>query len=434
MSQAAAVIDGVVTTGIGAGLGAIAGGAGVFVRDTVRGVKRGFEAIFGDEETQPYPPVQRSVKPKMSDQDMVGEGGPVAGGGALLQLVNTRSKWHRKKRPATLYKRVLYRQPPYVTLFMGGINKFGVTDASASITSGDRFFKLKNVQQGGVSGNSKWPLHMFDLTARTVPSGGTQRYYGYQLYQTTTAPNNMIWAGLDGKSGDGNTTSYPAIWRSNITDPSSSLGKAAKTVLGNVRVEFLLQGCKGYPVTFQIWVMKFADRRLDPMHMYYEEGNSGNDDANEFYSSLIRRDVCNPMMSMPAMVEMYGRAVVLYKRNYTIMPDASTNYDVTAGQIRAKLDINLNRYLHYDWVPRQSQVSFNTLDDPNWNPAYPGYGNDSGNPDKMAGFLRRPEDRIWLLVKASNYAGKTTDAESDENRPSYDMRILTTHTLRQSNA
>lgn len=363
---------------------------------------------------------------------MIGGGGTLAGGGAMGQLVNTRTRYHRKKRPATLYKRVLYRQPPYVTCYYGGMTKVGVTDAgSGQITNSTRYWKLKNVQPASGS-NSQWPLHMFCLTSRpgwNPATGGPPEYrtVGFYLQQDKTAPNNLSWGELSGLDGDLGGTKDMVVWRSNLHTPNEQLGRASKSLLGNVRVELLLQGTRGYPVTFQIWVMKFVDENLDPQHMFYEQSNAGNDAANQFYSGLIRKDVCNPIMSMPAMVETYGRAVVLCKRNYTIMPDSSTNYDLTAGQIRAKIDLNLNRYLHWDWVEKNPQVSFNELDRSSWKPCYPGYaGTDKA---AMCTGLRRPSDRIWLMVKASNFAGKTTDDEDVNNMPSYDMRILCNHTI-----
>lgn len=357
----------------------------------------------------------------------IGGGGVLAGGGAMGQLVSTRSRYHRKKRPQTLYRNVLYRQPPYVTCYFGGLTKFGVTDPSGQTTNSTRYWKLRNVQ----ATNAYWPLHMFCLTNRVKWSSEDSRSTAYELYQKSAAPNHVAWGTLAGQDGDLTATENMCLWRSNIAAyPEPALSQASKSVLGNVRIEFLLQGTRGYPVTFQIWVMKFANENLDPMYMYYDQSNAGNDDADEFYSTLLRRDVANPIMSMPAMVETYGRAVVLYKRNYTIMPDSSTNYDLTAGQIRAKLDINLNRYLHWDWVPKANQVSFKSLDDPTWKPVYPGAG--AAGSENMATFLRRPQDRIWLMVKASNYCGVSTGSEDVNNQPSYDMRILTTHTVRRT--
>lgn len=353
------------------------------------------------------------------------------GGGPSGQISYRNHRWGRSRRRTPIYKSLVFSRTPFVTLNWGAISKLGGVGG----LNVQRAFSLPTVQPGAGS-DSSYPLHMHALCNRpgptndptvldnTVGSGTNQT--GFVLNQSKNAPNYTYFGPLLGKDGDGNNITLPVIRRSNVASPITYLASQSRTVLKNVKLDFLFQGQQSSPCTWTVMLVKCLNEELDPLYTM-SPGGVGSALATEYYSSMVRRAVCNPIMTAPGMVEAGSKDLsmrVIWKDTFTIQPDSKDDQDTLPCHVKKSYNIGLNQMISWDWTEEKSQVSFNELDDPRWKPSFPTVY--TGNSRSMATYPRNYLQRLYVIVRASNY-NITAAGDTGVQTPQYDMNITMTH-------
>lgn len=364
---------------------------------------------------------------KRGRDDDEGTSAPDAGGSSSRQIVTS---YHSRGRPvshARLFNRLSQLNRHYFIQYFGEFSKYGNSSALTTAVNSSRSFKLFHTN-GSSTLNGNLPVHMYDLTTRFVDTVPTMRSVCYSLQQSFSAPNNLVWdINLTrGKDQNGADTNFVCPYKSDMTEAGSyvAMTQSTKTILAKTEIDLLLQGVQGMPCTINVAVVHFEDERLDPNYAYYEGGNTGSQEANKWYWDIVRKGLVNPIMSMPGPLEMYGRAKILDKWKFRVDPSTTTDYDVCPGQHKVTLRYFHNKTMNWDWTRRSDQVAYGENLTVKFKPVF------AENSEQAANYLKREEDRQWLMVWATNYQDSPVgQLPADVNCPQYDMVIRQTHIL-----
>jgi len=353
---------------------------------------------------------------------------PQAGGGPMGQYVRYRTRPYGRPKSLQSAKAKLARRTPSTTTQMFGalgLMAGEITTSAPAFDDGpnrNRWFVLRNWEMSG-SDTNIYPCHIYDLTTRLRTSHPGDHTVGKQLYND----GDIKFININGKNSAGALTPYWTNYRTTHAD-INSLAEASKSILKNVRCDFLFQGLAAMPTTFYVDIVQFDEEALIPT-------SSVSEIKNGFYERYIHRLISHPLSKVPGTMVETGRMKIMKRFKYNIAPDSNTNRDANAGTLQTSININLNRICNWDWRPIEGVNTVDEIDDPN---EFPVEENSTAN--NPQNYLRNPKARVYMIVRCSNYlqesGADTPDLNTFDGRalackvsnyPSYDMRIYATH-------
>jgi len=255
------------------------------------------------------------------------------------------------------------------------------------------------------------PLYVFDLTA--LRENG--------LATGTVQPFLQMQSGV---AGSGGLTFSPRshILATGATEQAWSIEKSpsatdadvmpmSKSFIKSLSIKMNCWGAKTKAAQYTIQLVKFLDDDLVPSTATVDATPKRND----FYQNLIKTLTFNPIAQTGGSYK--GRMKVLKSETFTLQPNSLDDGDTDPNVRTVSMYVAMNRIISYQESAAVQQVVTQLHDTAMYAKQGPGQ------------FLgqTRPKQRVYLLIRCSNY--KLDTADSNVDTPSFDLMIRANHQI-----
>lgn len=261
------------------------------------------------------------------------------------------------------------------------------------------------------AGRRDLPLYMFDLTALSQ-NGGISPSPLVQLTQiTATGVMAFDIKSGDGTGGAGALTSTLEVERA----PSAVVPfvAASKTMLKSANIKLNCWGAKSKATQYTIQLVKFLDDELVPNHDGAAAVTGQTSKRTDFYQDLVKPLVFNPISKTGGAFR--NRMKVLRTESFIVQPNSADDGDTDPQVKTVSMFVAMNKIISYTEKAVVIASDVNLADDSDY--AVNGATQYLPQP--------RPKNRLYLMVRASNY--KVDAAETNTDTPSFDLSIRLNH-------
>lgn len=269
----------------------------------------------------------------------------------------------------------------------------------------------------------EFPVHVYTLCDRPHPHHtDVVGHFMYMDGDPSPVSGAVKFGALTGRDGNNGLVNQRVIWSANDPQaaPNYMTGDVRRAVLTRVKAEFLLQGSRVNPTTFHIMFIRIKDAQLGPLHVPTPLRDG-------LYLNLARPMLGSPMIHTPGgNAGVYKDYEVLHSETVKIMPDTSTDLDVSAPKKHLTINFKINQAISWDYrevVPLQRGLNIN----PNyWQPYY----RSGEEPSVTSNTNAIPPDetqRCFMIIRASN---PNEGVESGNTVPQYDLDLKMTHVFK----
>jgi len=266
------------------------------------------------------------------------------------------------------------------------------------------------------------PLYLFDLTAFSYNTVNAAPLV--QLTQNTTTgqmtfdvrscdqPQGALGA------GSGVTTSL-AVEKS----PNGSVRNDpySKTMLKSANIKLNCWGAKSKATQYTIQLVKFLDDDLVPSHDGVLADVGISDKRTDFYQDLVKPLTFNPISKTGGAFR--NRMKVLRSETFIIQPNSADDGDTDPQTKTVSMFVMMNKIISYTESATILGADEGAI------PATPSKLNDDSDyaVQGVNAFRpqTRPKNRIYLMIRASNY--KLDAAETNVDTPSFDLMVRLNH-------
>jgi len=264
------------------------------------------------------------------------------------------------------------------------------------------------------AGRRDLPLYLFDLTSiRENPNG----VYASPMLQLTgtagvSAFDSRIGASSAAPPATGDTRwiceKAPVDFANN--EPQS------KTYLKSLSIKMNCWGAKTKAAQYTIQLIKFLDDELVPSHDgYATDITLATTKRTDFYQNLIKTLTFNPIAQTGGSYK--GRMKVLKSETFTIQPNDTSDGDTDPNVRTVSMYVAMNRIISYQEAATVLAADADVSD----NAAF------AQNAAPQFKAQTRPKNRVYLMIRCSNY--KLDTADSNVDTPSFDLMIRANHQI-----
>jgi len=263
------------------------------------------------------------------------------------------------------------------------------------------------------AGRRDLPLYLFDLTSIRENPNGVLAQPMLQLTGTAGVSafdirNGASLAGAGAPGPNWACEKAPVDFINN--EPQS------KTYLKSLSIKMNCWGAKTKAAQYTIQLVKFLDDELVPSHDGYAADVAlATTKRTDFYQNLIKSLTFNPIAQTGGSYK--GRMKVLKSETFTIQPNSLDDGDTDPNVRTVSMFVAMNRIISY-----QEAATVLTADaDVSDNAAVAQQASPQFLPQT------RPKQRVYLMIRCSNY--KLDTADSNVDTPSFDLMIRANHQI-----
>jgi len=261
------------------------------------------------------------------------------------------------------------------------------------------------------AGRRSMPLYMFDCFSVNGNNGAAA-----PMLQLTTevatgvhAFEPVLGAGADGTVGGAQNMLVEKR-------PSGSVGldPFSKAYVKSLSIKMNCWGAKTKAAQYTIQLVKFLDDDLVPDHTSYVADLAiATPKRTDFYQNLIKSLTYNPIAQTGGSYK--GRMKVLKSETFTIQPNSLDDSDTDPNVRTVSMYVAMNRIVSY----QESAQNLTTDALLNDTAAF------AVNAVQQFKPQTRPKQRVYLMIRCSNY--KLDTADSNVDTPSFDLMVRSNH-------
>lgn len=255
------------------------------------------------------------------------------------------------------------------------------------------------------------PCYAFDLTSCINQRDGTQ---------VLSAPLSQMYliggqVGFDATShvGPDGTTITPNLYveQGSYATAGADISPILphnKDILKWLAINMNCWGAKAKSTKFTIQIVRFKDEKLVPTHL-----TAASEQRTALFQNIIKPYAYNPISTTATQLKKYYK--VLKTETFMIQPTSTTESDADPHVKTVKWFVRLNRLL--DYVQRHNNLATNAdvVDQADFSV------NVGGQNDCYV----KPEQRLYLMIYASNFAIDAEDTNAET--PSFDLSVRMCH-------
>lgn len=265
-----------------------------------------------------------------------------------------------------------------------------------------------------------WPVYLFNLTRFQLegvpPSVGSS----YRLQQDR-ATGFFSWQSIAGKAADGTTdTIYPQVLRDSTDFPDTP----QKDVFwGKVNLRGVVYGCKNRATNCTLSLVKFEGEDL-PTSNDSNIANIGSATGDGLEHQTFWQEEVNKLIAHPAAVRLnYGqrsKMKILRQERITIGPTTTIESDANPHHVVFNWTHNINKRMNLRLTGADPAVVAD-LADARRNQI------DVAGTQGLLQFAPKVEDRVYLLVQATDFEANTTTTDVNTTASSFDLSYTSTY-------
>lgn len=332
------------------------------------------------------------------------------GGGGEIGWVHRRGG---KYRPYTVGKLLTLGQAVNTFRFQGvrRMNEDSAQAINADGSSGQTmpgYFSLQNTPPDA-NGSELYPIHAFDLTNINNISTDTGPVSYYMFYDNAGSVNYPNWFVQSGQAASGSNTNG---W--NIED--QSMGAVTAVNRRYVQhdwfdIRMVCYGCRQQPTYYDIMVVSYYRDYLQPCgytdvtQLDAEQKNA----YRAYWQGMIKNISYNAIL--PGQRDAFKGMRVHRRFRFTIQPSQTTDSDRNPHMRIVKFFMKDYKIRDYNWGKYPSLAT--EVDSAKY--AVDGGGGVRNHP--------REDQRLFLIVRASNTTPASGENVTADNTPSYDICI-----------
>jgi len=268
------------------------------------------------------------------------------------------------------------------------------------------------------AGRRDLPMYMFDLTSVYAnPLTGTPSI-AYPFLQLTqaVATGDIAFDQRSNRNASGavgganwELEKMPGAYATEeVSEPMS------KSFLKSLSIKMNCWGAKTKSAQYTIQLVKFLDDELVPDHGGYAvDILKQTKKRTDFYQNLVKTLTFNPIAQTGGSYK--GRMKVLKSETFTIQPNSLDDGDTDPNVRTVSMYVAMNRIISYQESATTLATDVKTNDDASF----------AFQTEASFKAQTRPKQRVYLMIRCSNY--KLDTADSNVDTPSFDLMIRSNH-------